>query len=205
MRIQTGRELSLPLKTEGSQNCSGPSSLRSFQSAFPQSQRMAAACNIREPRWLVRFWSACEAVMHRLGTSPHSGRSSFPCPVFLTHTLPASVSLGCWAMATFALGLEGQYKSPAADRQEPAAVGATLEFTFPRVSLSHFHFVINQSRNTTHAPFATHLLVRKNNSVCRVRRQACWFDSFYYLRRLRWWRGRWGAGWICFCFCVCFF
>lgn len=78
---------------------------------------------------------------------------------FLLHTSRASVSLGCSAMAKFAL---------AGDRPGQRVWLCTCRNPFSQclswclcfhVFLSHFHSVINQSRNTTHIPFTTHLLV----------------------------------------------
>lgn len=67
--------------------------------------------------------------------------------------------------------------------------GPTLEFMFPCVSLSHFHFVINQSRNTAQVPFATRSLVREEWwCVPGEGRESLGGDSFYYLQRLQWWR-----------------
>lgn len=63
-------------------------------------------------------------------------------------------------------------------------------FMFPWVSLSHFHFVINQSRNTTQVPFATQSLVREERwCVPGEGRERLGGDSFYYLQHLQWWRG----------------
>ena len=67
--------------------------------------------------------------------------------------------------------------------------GPTLEFMLPCVSLSHFHFVINQSRNTAQVPFTTQSLVREEWwCVPGKGRESLGGDSFDYLQHLRWWR-----------------
>lgn len=55
IRIQIVRELSFPLKTEGSQNCSGKGNplIRILPKGFPAKPMEGPACDIREPRGLV--------------------------------------------------------------------------------------------------------------------------------------------------------
>lgn len=82
-----------------------------------------------------------------------------PSALFPIHTLLALVSLRRSAVVSFALDVSTRVWLQTC--RSTLQAEPTLKSMFPRVSLSHFHSVMSQPRNTTPAPLATHLLVRE--------------------------------------------
>lgn len=134
-------------------------------------------------------------VMHWLGINPSSSSSSFPCLLFLIQTSPASMSLGSWPrlMCPWCRGpVRESGCRPGGNHCSQGQPWNLCSLAFP------YLISILSSISPESSKFSSPLiyLSGKNNSMCWVRRQACWFDSFYYVHHLRGWRECQGAGWV---------